>query len=243
MRALVISLFLLPSLLMAVPLGIELSWSQAECRPGDVVELLASRIFDELTTYELRLPQHEALHLVAHQRQPVHYKGGVYRQNAVWILQPLNAGLIELENIRVILKQGDFETERFRGVPPLRVNAYSLSEDTDAPEPLPEPEVSQVAGRSAWFWLVLAIPPVIWLLVRYRKRPAPESKCVRSISLEGICSVLVEGGLPIHDIEHVLTNERQSLTPEQRTALERAIYSPSTDPAALYAELVEERGS
>lgn len=242
MRSLVISLLLLPIVAIAYPREVEFGWSQSECRPGDVIELRASGVFDELTSYELRLPQHKNLHLVAHQRHPVHYEDGVYSQRDVWLLQPKAAGTIQLETVRVILRTGGAVTEEERAVPALLVEAYSDPADSNAPQLLGDDEATTEETAPIWWViLLLAVAPVV-LLFRYLRKQeladAPEQVSV--VSLATVRSSLAEGTVPVEQIERLLADGSQQLSASQRVALESAIYGQSADVAALLAQLAKE---
>lgn len=241
MRRIVLSLLLFPLWAIGFPEGVEFEWSDLECQPGDVVELRAIGAFNELTSYELRLPQHDALHLVAHQRQPVHYQDGVYTQHDVWVLQPLYAGAIQLDEIRVIVRQGEIVREELRSVPALIVSTYGASADGQEAQVLPEPVASVESGMPVWSLLLIVVVPVCVCAFMLRKgRGESLIDAPESVSLETVRSSLAHGNVPAGDIEQLLADTSQSLTDQQRAALERAIYSRSVDAAALHAELDQE---
>ncbi|MGB0743910.1 MAG: hypothetical protein ACPGSB_05225 [Opitutales bacterium] len=133
-----ICLSLLPQFLTASEHSLQLSLSKEVCAPGDVIELHAVMSRSDYAEFELKIPKVDALHLVTQQYGPIKYSKGFYRQNAIWVFQPLRSGHIEWTGIRAILKKGETETEH--ALPPLslRVIPYQTTVDSLNLEPLQE---------------------------------------------------------------------------------------------------------
>lgn len=239
-----ISFLCLPFWLIAYPTGVELSWSRTECYPGDTVELRASGAFSELSTYELRLPQHEALHLVAHQRQPVHYEDGVYLQRDVWVLQPLYSGTIELGEILVLVRQGGELSEELRAVPPLTVQSYVDYSDSPEPQPLPEDRIAGAQEFGAWLVGLFGLLAVgLFFVLRFRKAGRELVAESQEASLADVRAALVGGMVPVELIEQLLADQSVSLSTNVRAAFEGAVYGKLNDTETLVEVLDREEAS
>lgn len=242
MRYLWIILSCVPLWLFAYPQGVEFGWSHSECSPGDVIELRASGAFNELSSYELRLPQHDALHLVAHQRHPVLYQDGVYTQRDVWVLQPLYSGTIELQAINVRIHQGGEASEELRSVSALTVLPYAEQTDSNEAQTLPAAIVAQEAA-SLWWWLLLALLPLALFFMRRGRAVADGRLEEQQVTLATVLAELERGSLPLERIEQLLSAKGHTLAPEIRVALERAVYRQGVDTAELTTLLRQEGGS
>ncbi len=240
MRTLWMILSCLPLWLLAYPQGVEFGWSRSECSPGDVIELRASGAFSELSSYELRLPQHEALHLVAHQRQPVLYKNGVYTQEDVWVLQPLYSGTIELKEIQVRIHQAGEVSEELRAVPPLTVLPYSEQTDGNDAERLPDVVLEQGAASPWWLLLLLALLPLALFCIRRSRAVKDDLTEEAPVTLATVLAELEQGSIPHERIEYLLAAEGDRLASETRVALERVTYGQQSDAAELAKLLREE---
>lgn len=203
--------------------SIELTLSRVQCQPGDVVELHAESSFDELTIYELKLPQHDALHLVAHQRQPIEYADGVYSQKDVWVLQPVRSGEIELSGIKAFVKKGDVIEELELPNQSIEVLAYVARNDDFTPEPLPGFKI-EGSGSKLWIFFLVVGVFVVGFLLCFRKRPVVELVQDTEPTLADLNAALSTGEMPIDLIEQLLADESLSVSAKLRSAMERAVY-------------------
>lgn len=243
MRRFVAALTCLLPLVAAYPQEVKLSWSQPQCQPGDAIELRAEGLFNKLASYELHLPRTEALHLVAHQRQPVHYADGVYTQRDVWVLQPLRAGTIKLDDIKMTVRQGEEVRQETRAVPALEVLPYGASLDEAAPEPLPEPKMMPKERSWAWLWLAGAGALVLLVLAfRPKTKMAEPSQSTRP-GLADLQLALERGPLPAGLIEQLLADESLTLSRDLRGAMERAAYGHREADEKLLRSLLQEEAA
>lgn len=229
------SLCLLP---IAAFANIELSLSETQCQPGDVIELHAESSFDELVTYEIKLPQHEALHLVAHQRQPVDYADGNYRKKDVWVLQPMRSGEIELSEIKAFVQKDGVVSELDLPKQVIDVQAYAAAKDDFTPEALPDvKEVEQ--GGARFLVLLFILGGVVVVALVFARKPSIEKSAPEAApTLVDMKAALVSGEIPSELIEQLLADESIAVSEELRTAMERAVYGQ--DVSALKSLLERE---
>lgn len=206
--------------------GIDVSFSHSTCRPGDVIELRAVSAFDQLTSFELKLPQHAALHLVAHQRQPIMYWQGEYTQEDVWVLQPMHSGVIHLEGLRALVSQGGVLTDQELPDVSLEVLPYEDIGGAQAPVLLSDNSVTHVSGRLSYTWVLLMASGgvIIALLYRFKKKPSPRVQGQESFSLAVLMSELERGSMPLDFIEQLLSDDQVVLSTALRVEMERAVY-------------------
>lgn len=213
---------LLPVALFA---GIELSLSRSSCQPGDIVELHAVSSFEELTSFELKLPRHEALHLVAHQRQPVNYVDGVYSQKSIWVLQPMRSGQIEFSGIQAIVTREEGSTELELPSQTIEVVGYagvdaSLTAE-QLPDGMPRNESTVTVGFLLLFALVVAVVAA-WLFKR--RSETIDIVAEEAPALDDLRAALSAGQVPDGLLEALLTDDSLQLSDELRAAMERAAY-------------------
>lgn len=229
-------LLLLPLFCFA---GIELSLSETQCQPGDVIELYAESSFGELVIYEIKLPQHEALHLVAHQRQPVDYADGDYRKKDVWVLQPMRSGEIELSGIKAFVQKDGVVSELDLPKQVIDVQAYAAAKDDYTPEALPNVgEVELGPSKFPILVLILGVVFVALALVFTRKPSIDKFAPEAAPTLVDLKATLVSGEFRSELIEQLLADESTALSEELRTAMERAVYGQ--DVSALKSLLEKE---
>jgi len=230
------------SCLSASEHGIELTLSQTECSPGDVIELHAEMTRSDYAEFELKLPKNEALHFVTEQRSPINYSKGFYRQSAVWVFQPVRSGTIEWSGIRAVIKQGEKATEY--ELPPLQleVRAYPSKEDSLKPERLPIiTQRHEQANHYVWLAALLGVLGLGILYYSLRgKSKNNAAAALPAVSLENLLRALQSDTIPSDLIEELLTDEKTVLAPALRTALEAALYNPKANREALRSEIVKE---
>lgn len=230
------------AILLLLPLfcfaGIELSLSKTQCQPGDVIELHAVSSFDDLVTYEIKLPQHEALHLVAHQRQPVDYADGDYRKKDVWVLQPVRSGEIELSGIKAFVQKGGVVSELDLPKQVIDVQPYAAARDDFTPEALPDVEEVEL-GASRFLILLLILGGVVVVALVFTRKPAiEESDSLVVPTLEDLKAALAAGEVPTELVEQLVEDKSLVVSKELRAAMERAVYGQ--DASALKAILEKE---
>ena len=212
------------------PLGVfaqvELSLSHSQCYPGDVIQLKAVSSFEEFATFELKLPQHDALHLVANQTQVVGYNDGIYSQEEVWVLQPKHSGMIQLKEVKAILSMAGSSIKL--NLPRQEITVLPYAETADRPEPqaLPETLPGKVQkSRLLWVLLFSALFLVFVLLfVRARGRKPLEDLPDGDLTRDDLRAMMARGEVPTRLIERLLTDDSQSIPAETRIAMERAVY-------------------
>lgn len=205
--------------------SIELSLSHSQCQPGDVIELQAESSFEELVTYELKFPQHDALHLVAHQRQPVIYADGFYSQKDVWVLQPVNSGSIEINGIKAIVQKGDVVSELDLPKQVIEVLPYAATNEDFSPEPLPieTPSVQKMSKVLILLLVCCALVVVIVLFI-IRKPRVAEADQDAAPTLDDLKAALASGEAPVELVEQLLNDQSIVISDELRSAMERTVY-------------------
>lgn len=239
-------IWILLAAMLPVPVlaEIQLSLSQARCLPGDVIELHAESSFAKLATFELKLPQQDALHLVAHQRQPVSYTKGVYSQKDVWVLQPLYAGTVELSGVVALVDQGGELAELELPTQILEVERAADTADNFMPEALPDDVAASGTGRIVWILLpvVLAVVAFAVAMLRNKREEAKTCAIEERPTLDSLKAAVLAGELPDGWVELILADDTLMLSEDLRTALERAAYGQGTDLVRLQ-ELLGKEGT
>ncbi|MEO0510774.1 MAG: hypothetical protein AAF065_13055 [Verrucomicrobiota bacterium] len=223
----------------SVDASIQLSLSRAQCQPGDVVELYAESAFEELRTFELKLPQHEALHLVAHQRQPVLYADGIYRQKDIWVLQAKKVALIELAGVVAIIQAGETISEVKLPVQRLEVIPYGSIEERFELELLTEEDPAQEEGSAVWWIALLAVSGLTIATIYFvSNKPEPIADESAAPTLDDLRAAFASGDLSVDLVEQLLAEESPSISEDLYRAMERFVYGG--DSSALVIQLEEE---
>lgn len=219
--------------------SIELSLSHSQCQPGDVIELHAESSFEELVTYELKFPQHDALHLVAHQRQPVIYADGVYSQKDVWVLQPVQSGTVEINGIKAIVQKGDVVSKLDLPKQVIEVLPYTVSSEDFTPEPLPAAAASEQKMSKILILLILGSTLIIVVVLFIIRKPRVEvSEQDSAPTLDDLKTALASGEAPVELVEQLLNDDSIVISDELRVAMERTVYRQDT--SALKVTLEQE---
>lgn len=217
--------------------GISLELKPKHCFPGDIVKLHAHMKRADFAEFTLTVPTHPSLLYVAQEHQPVTYKDGFYSQTSTWILQPTEAGEFKLEGIKLALSQEQVTTEHLLPAPFVSVESHTVAEDSLTPEPL-DPNIENVFRIPLWLLLLLlTIGLLLLLLILFflnRSKPHRlEVEDPAELSLETICHALESDRLDTSDIETLLADEKVNLSQTVRQALERRVYSSSSDDTEL----------
>jgi len=155
------------------------SLSTEQCQPGDLVELRVQSSFENYTSLVLSLPDREDWVLLAHEVGPVRYSEGLYKQEAIILFQPLQAGGFDFKDIEVTGRSAKGTSVLTLALPILDVQPYTAGEDSDEPMRLPEPgheKASPVASHLSWmitafaFFMVGLIARGLWIHRRKESR-------------------------------------------------------------------------
>ncbi len=246
MRYLLIALcgWLLPLLTCAdTAEGIELRLVAGESRPGDVIELQAEMRRAEYAEFVLHVPAHAQLHFVAHTREPVRYVAGEYVQRELFLLQPMSAGVFELDAITASVEQGGVLTEV--SLPPVQFEVLSYGAEDPSKEAAAlemNTALRQPVGLvGVTVGAVLFICLLVWLLLRKAKTHAVDVAVVQ-IGLSDLVAVLEAGESGSTLIEQLLERTDLSLSAALREALEAAAYANRIDDAQLL-DLLRQEGA
>ncbi len=225
---------------------IDLQLSRSSHFPGDIIRLEASRVAPEMATFELKIPAQDKLHLVAHQREPVDFHNGKYRQKDVWIFQTMAAGIIQLDGIKAIIRQGAAESVESLSSLSFEVLTYDLATPpSDAPEPLPtstelSPTSNLVAALTALVAIVL-IGGIIWWIRRGKMQPLKEvSPASQRAKLQDILADLQYGDIPVDQMEQLLADPETTVSPPTRAAMEQAVYGSGLSKDSLLTLIEQE---
>lgn len=135
---LIASVLFLPALLGETMAAVTLELNPRTCLPGDLIRLRAERVAPDFATFELSIPSQKSLQMVGHERSPVSFANGMYRQTELRVWQALAPDTIRMDGITAQVKRGDQLSEV--PLPPLEleVRAYPTEEAPSLePEPLP----------------------------------------------------------------------------------------------------------
>jgi hypothetical protein len=212
--------WLLPLLTCAdAAAGIELRLVADESRPGDVIELQAELRRAEYAEFVLHVPAHAQLHFVAHTLEPVRYVEGEYVQRELFLLQPMSAGVFELNAITATVEAGGVATEV--SLPPVQFEVLSYgAEDTskEAAELGMNAALRQPVGLvGVTVGAVLFICLLVWLLLR-KAKTHPVDVAVVQIGLSDLVAVL-EGNAPSLPLGEADVWKRQSVGSESVASL------------------------
>ena len=236
----IFSIFLfIASPLATATSNIQLTLSPSSSYPGDLIELQAKRVHANFAEFEIKLPKHNALHLVSKQKIPVCYENGLYTQIITWTLQPTQAGSIEINDIKAILKQGNLETEYTLPSQTLTVQSYAINEDSLTPEPITLTQ--STSTPPFWLFAIIALGIILLIAIKIKLSPkgihtSPQSE---PPSLDTLHNELEQGILPIQLIEKLLNQNPSPLSSKLRTALEQAAYGKSSTAKSLLAKIKE----
>lgn len=223
--------------------SIDLSLSSKSCLPGDLIELRAESSFKELTQFELKFPKLDSVHIVAHERQPLRYEQGTYRQKDVWLFQPVEPGKIGFEGLKAVLQEGAESSEwAFETLPVLTVSSYPESNDGVSAEQLPVATVVQAPAGNWIVWLisiVLSVGVIVSVGLLLRKDPIEDATETR-VDLKTLLFELEAERLPLDLCEALLADESLQLSGRLRLEMERFVYSKSTSTKELKVLLKEE---
>lgn len=221
--------------------GIELRLVAGESRPGDVIELQAEMRRAEYAEFVLHVPAHAQLHFVAHTREPVRYVEGEYVQRELFLLQPMRAGVFELDAITATIEQGGVATEV--SLPPVQfeVLSYGAEDTSKVAAQLAETSLlsqpASVVGVTIGAVLFLSL--LVWLFLRKAKEQ-PMDVAVADVSLNDLITVLEAGESGSTLMEQLLERTDLSLSAVLREALEAAAYANRIDDAQLLNLLRQE---
>ncbi len=241
MRSILLSMTLL---LVNVAMGsVQLSLSPERCHPGDVVTLHAVMTREQYAKFELKLPRHDNLVLISRERGPVRLEDGMYQQAAVWHLQTVHSGDIQLESIQAILHQANGPETIPLPALHITVSPYSQTDESFLPLPLPDEPTAPKPSTHKLIWLLMIVgAPLAGYAWRLNKRnpaiaPGPAQE---PSDLERLREAIAQGQTPNVLIISILENPQQVLPPDLRNALEQAVYGASFDIHELSRLLKEE---
>ncbi len=198
------------------------------CLPGEIVKLHAELSSGELSEFELKVPQHSALHFVEKHKLPVEYSEQIFTQKSVWTLQAIQPGTVELNALSATIRAGGDSKEVT--LAPLSFNIESYSADDPNNEAMPFPADSATAQRTrgmALIWLVLLLALfTVAIIIQKRRTSAKvnEADSHKHPTLHDLEHALANNELSTALIEGVLADPSISLSTQTRETLERAAY-------------------
>ncbi|MGJ8651678.1 MAG: hypothetical protein ACSHX8_00260 [Opitutaceae bacterium] len=246
---LLLALLVLPRLLLSEPIQIQTQVEPSVCKPGDVVTLRAEYSGAEYIEFSLQLPEHPSLHIAQNVTDPISYKDGIYRQVSTIILQPIQPGSFEIDELSATVLRKGIETEQALPSLHITVDAYDTSEVSNTPLQLPpSPEFTGISQLPIQFWILFFFLGCFIGLCVIRVRTAVKTIAEIETSqptLADITQALEAGKVPSGLIVAVLEDPKQQLSKTTRQILEQVAYRPSetTDTDALLQTLRREASS
>ncbi|MDQ8194740.1 hypothetical protein QEH59_09910 [Coraliomargarita sp. SDUM461004] len=116
--------------------GIEMTLSVERCHPGDLIELRTTMIVADYAKFELQIPQHEDLLLVAKERGNVTLTDGQYIQESIWQLQAVRSGKIHIQGIQAHIQRSNGSSVDKLSDLTLEVVPYPQDDESYAPLPI-----------------------------------------------------------------------------------------------------------
>lgn len=208
-----------------------------EVKPGDLFVLSVEMRRADFGEFTLEVPSHPGLHLVSREKIPLSVVDGQYHQGERLMLQALASGAVNLSGIKAELTEST--GSRVVELPELglKVTAFETEDLSEVPEPLPVSK-DDSQSRTALivnFILLAGIALLTYIICRPRTDSGPGES-------DGS---LVPDLTKDLDLEMLLNEQGESLSPELRSDLERFIYSKNTrsgDDTGLLIRLREELG-
>ena len=211
--------------------GITARFLATDAKPGEIVELRVEMIRKTWGKFELQIPSHPKLHLIAVQKVPIEYSGDLYRQRESILFQPISSGVLQLNEMQVALSLPT-GVENI-DLPPLEltVSPYAEHELSDTPELLPT-TLGATSGGSKVAIIVIVLAVSLTLLAigiarRFRNKetqPASEPES-RMTDIRRTIAELQNGRIQRDELEKILLNAGPSMSASLRDSLEQAIYS------------------
>lgn len=213
----------------AVP-EITLDWSAKKCLPGDVVTLRVRVTSANITGFDLKLPNDEAVEWVSHERGPVLYRAGVYAQEDTVVAQPTHPGTIALKEIHAVVRDGETTSDQVLSLSTLVVGSFGDLTDDFKPEPLPAKTLDVGIKNVWWLWITAAFVGVgAMVFIFCREPPEIVEKIEKKSVSEELVEIFQNEEIPLPQIERVLAERSPELSVEMRVALEEAVYRRTPD--------------
>lgn len=206
--------------------GVTARFVPDQVRPGEVFELRVEMERAEYGRFELQVPPHGSLHLVAVEPEPVRLEDGLCRQRERWMLQADRSGEIVVEGMVVLVKTGSGESPV--ALSPLRVEVLpwgSVDESTE-PAAFPPRRDAEPVDRPVPWLLLAAVALVLagWWWRFFRKTagaPGPgDAPCVADA-----LAALEAGHLRSPALERLMAERGGDWPEDLRKVVEQAVYA------------------
>ncbi|MEM9280396.1 MAG: hypothetical protein AAGA96_01090 [Verrucomicrobiota bacterium] len=137
--------------------GVTARFSPSVAKPGDLVTLSIEMIRDSFGEFELDIPPHPQLHLIARERVPPTLQESKYLQGERLQLQALSSGTIKLTNISIQLTEIEGTRKIQLPAPVLTVEPFDHTDVSGSPEPLPQPGNEPANGKAVILSLLFVV--------------------------------------------------------------------------------------
>ena len=207
-----------------------LGWSAKDCLPGDVMKLQVRITSSDVTGFDLKLPQDEAIEWLSHERGPLRYQSGIYSQEDSVVAQATHPGTLILNGLHALIRDGETTSDRSLSAPPLLVGSFGELADDFKPEPLLTKSAKTEMKHVWWLWITAGFL-VVGGAVSIFRRKSPEK--MEEIAMSSVSAELAEWvdntEMPVAKIERILAERSGELSVELREVLEAAVYGKMTD--------------
>jgi hypothetical protein len=224
--------------------GITVRFDPPGVQPGDVCDLIVQMDREAFSQFDLHVPSHPQLHLVAVERTPISFAGGRYRQRHRLRLQPLSSGKVTIDNAEVEFTDSNGTQKFLLPAAILDVFPFESVDLSDVPQPWPVAgNPTATAPKSIADGLIIIcgiLLIVVAILWRIRLRT---SFAERDLGSDPMCEAierLESGTVPMQLLEHILDQRSYDLSPDLRHEIEQTVYNNRREPALLLDRLRKE---
>ena len=218
--------------------GLSASFKPATAKPGDLITLWVEMNREDYAEFDLKIPSHPQLHLVAREKVPIALVNGKYYQGERLMLQPLSSGNITLSEISVELTETTGPRKVSLPKVSLPVEPFELADNVSVPEPLPQAASDQVMSPSVFIPLLFVVAGALLLifLIRLKLSISVEPEHCHNLGASDFSSILRASTITHKDLETILNKKGAVISDKLRENLEEKLYSlAGAEP--LHAEL------
>jgi hypothetical protein len=225
--------------------GMSLNFTPDTARPGDLITLWVQMNREDYAEFDLEVPSHPQLHLVAREQIPPAHVNGQYYQGERLMLQPLSSGEITLTGVTVQLTEAAGPREVELPEITLTVQAFGSTDEEATPEVLPATAGKRGLSPSIFLPLFGMVVGAFFLilLIRLRMNLPVNPEASEASAARNFDSILRAASISNEDLEAVFNQKGSQLSEDLRSDIETYLYAPEENEAereALHQRLRKE---